>query len=212
MMVSIVDTNWQNFLAPDSDLPPDVVFRVKADDVERRIGAHRLFLAGISLVFRAMFYGPMKETERAVEVKDATPAAFGTMIDYIYRAPDSDFSLEDIKCPQELFELLAVADRYEILYLVKLTSDALRSFAITKENMIFAATVAQKYKPLLEDVSKSVLLRCLKFLNSSNGRDTFTLVAETKKNFPEASFDVFHELIDLGNETFGQPGFEYALI
>ena len=81
MMVSIVDTNWQNFLAPDSDLPPDVVFRVKADDVERRIGAHRLFLAGISPVFRAMFYGPMKETERVVEVKDATPAAFGTMID-----------------------------------------------------------------------------------------------------------------------------------
>ena len=184
-----------------------MVFLVKADGVERRFGAHRLFLAGVSPVFRAMLFGPMKETERVVEVKDTTPEAFGTMIDYIYRAPDSDFSLEDIKCPQELFELLVVVDRYEILYLVKLTSEALRSFAITKENMIFAATVAQKYKPLLQDVSKSVLLRSLKFLNSSNGRDTFALVSETKKNFPEASFDVFHELIDLGNETFGQPGF-----
>merc|ERR1711973_387588 len=76
--------------------PQTVVFLVKADGVERRFGAHRQFLAGISPVFRAWFYGPMKETERAVEVKDATPAAFGTMIDYIYRAPDSDFSLEDI--------------------------------------------------------------------------------------------------------------------
>ena len=211
-MASIVETNWQSFLAPDSDLPPDVVFLVKADGVERRFGAHRLFLAGVSPVFRAMLFGPMKETERVVEVKDTTPEAFGTMIDYIYRAPDSDFSLEDIKCPQELFELLVVVDRYEILYLVKLASDALRSFAIIKENMVFAATVAQKYRPLLEDVSKSVLLRCFKFLNSSNGRDTFSLVAETKKNFPEASFDVFHELIDLGNETFGQPGFYYALL
>ena len=68
-MVAIVDTNWQTFLAPDSDLPPDVVFLVKADGVERRFGTHRLFLAGITPVFRAMFYGPMKETERAVGVK-----------------------------------------------------------------------------------------------------------------------------------------------
>jgi len=210
-MASIVDTNWQNFLAPDSDLPPDVVFLVKADGIERRFGAHRLFLAGVSPVFRAMLFGPMKETEKVVEVKDTTPQAFGTMIDYIYRAPDSDFSLEDIKCPQELFELLAVADRYEILILVELTIEALEFFDITNENMIFAATVAQKYRLLhvdvLVDVSKRLLLKCLNFLNSStNGRDIYALVAETKKNFPEASLDVLYELIDLGNETYGQPG------
>ena len=140
-------------------------------------------------------------------MKDATQAAFGTMIDYIYRAPDSDFSLEDIKCPQELFELMAVADRFGILNLHALTRDSLGSLAITNENMVFAATVALKYRPLLEDVSKIVLLRCLKFLNSStNGRDIYALVAETKRNFPEASLDVLYELIDLGNESFGQPG------
>ena len=139
-------------------------------------------------------------------MKDATPAAFGTMIDYIYRAPDSDFSLEDIKCPQELFELMAVADRFGILNLLALTRDALGSLAITNENMVFAATVALKYRPLLEDVSKIVLLKW-KFLNSStNGRDIYALVAETKRNFPEASLDVLYELIDLGNENFGQPG------
>ena len=184
-----------------------MVFLVKADGVERRFGAHRLFLAGVSPVFRAMLFGPMKETERVVEVKDTTPEAFGTMIDYIYRAPDSDFSLEDTKCPQELFELLAVADRFGILNLHALTRDALGSLAITNENMVFAATVALKYRPLLENVSKIVLLRCLKFLNSStNGRDIYALVAETKRNFPEASLDVLYELIDLGNENFGQPG------
>ena len=151
MMVSIVDTNWQNFLAPDSDLPPDVVFLVKADGIERRFGAHRLFLAGVSPVFRAMLFGPMKETEKVVEVKDTTPQAFGTMIDYIYRAPDSDFSLEDIKRPQELFELMAVADRFGILNLHALTRDALGSLAITFENMVFTATVALKYRPLLDN-------------------------------------------------------------
>ena len=180
-------------------------------------GSLGLFLAGVSPVFRAWFYGPMKEMERVVEAKDTIPEAFGTMIDYIYRAPDSDFSLEDIKCPQELFELLAVADRYEILILVELTIEALEFFDITNENMIFAATVAQKYRLLhvdvLVDVSKRLLLKCLNFLNSStNGRDIYALVAETKKNFPEASLDVLYELIDLGNETYGQPGAEYETL
>ena len=83
------------------------------------------------------------------------------------------------------------------------------SLAITNENMVFAATVALKYRPLLADVSKIVLLKCLKFLNSStNGRDIYALVAETKRNFPEASLDVLYELIDLGNGTYGQPGVE----
>ena len=150
-MASIVDTNWQSFLAPDSDLPPDVVFLVKADGIERFFGAHRFFLAGVSPVFRAWFYGPMKEMERVVEAKDTIPEAFGTMIDYIYRAPDSDFSLEDIKRPQELFELMAVADRFGILNLHALTRDALGSLAITFENMVFTATVALKYRPLLDN-------------------------------------------------------------
>ena len=196
-MASIVDTNWQNFLAPDSDLPPDVVFLVKADGIERRFGAHRLFLAGVSPVFRAMLFGPMKETEKVVEVKDTTPQAFGTMIDYIYRAPDSDFSLEDIKCPQELFELLAVADRYGILNLVELTIEALEFLEITNENMIFAATVAQKYRLLHVDVLVDVSQR---------------LLLKTKRNFPGASLDVLYELIDLGNETYGQPGAEYETL
>ena len=91
--------------------------------------------------------------------------------------------------------------------MVELTIEALEFFDITNENMIFAATVAQKYRLLhvdvLVDVSKRLLLKCLNFLNSStNGRDIYALVAETKKNFPEASLDVLYELIDLGNETF----------
>ena len=114
-------------------------------------GSLGLFLAGVSPVFRAWFYGPMKEMERVVEAKDTIPEAFGTMIDYIYRAPDSDFSLEDIKRPQELFELMAVADRFGILNLHALTRDALGSLAITFENMVFTATVALKYRPLLDN-------------------------------------------------------------
>ena len=66
--MAIAKTNWQSFLSADSDLPPEVFFLVKTEEeecggyVNKKFGAHRLFLAGVSPVFKAMFYGLMKET------------------------------------------------------------------------------------------------------------------------------------------------------
>ena len=84
--MSISKINWHSFLSPDSALPPDVFFLI--EDVEigeegKTIGAHRLFLAGVSPVFKGMFFGPMKDTSEVVEVKETTPDAFDTMIKYI---------------------------------------------------------------------------------------------------------------------------------
>ena len=112
MGVAIVDTNWQNFLLQDSDIPPDVCFLVK-DDTDGEGGsyksfrAHKLLLAGSSPVFRGQFFGPMKETGEVVEVQDTTAEAFGTMIKYIYRSPgpSTSFTLDEISCPQDLIEL-----------------------------------------------------------------------------------------------------------
>ena len=80
--MSAAETNWQSFLAPDSDLPPDVFFLV--NDEENRggsptIGAHKFILAGVSPVFRGMFYGPLKEEREVVEVKETTYKAFDTL-------------------------------------------------------------------------------------------------------------------------------------
>ena len=89
--MAIINTDWLSFLYPDSEIPPDVFFLVKADgkdEESKRIGAHRLLLAGTSPVFRRMFFGPMKETGEVVEVKDTTPEAFEAMINHIYMLPD----------------------------------------------------------------------------------------------------------------------------
>ena len=54
-----------------------------------------------------------------------------------------------------------------------------------------------------------MLLRCLKFIynsTSSGGGDTFALIYETKRNFPEADFNVLHQLIDVGNEALQLQG------
>ena len=208
--MSIVETSWQQFLAPDSEVPPDVFFLVKredgdGDDSSRPIGAHRAFLAGVSPVFRKMLYGPLKEGEE-IEVKFTTSEAFNTMISYIYKPPSSGYfslvpnfrepdkfflgpvSLSDdeeqensddemnpdhrsrIHCPQKFFDLLDLAERYQILNMKQeLTSYAFGTLAITNDNVIFTAQVAKNYQQIFEDVSTKLLAKCLKFLLKKTG-------------------------------------------
>ena len=111
--MALQKVNWQSFLSPESDLPPDVFFLVKPEDENaegsgKSIGAHRLLLAGVSPVFKSMLFGPMKEVGEVIEVKETTHEAFNAMISYIYAPPLHEFTLDDIQCPQKLFELLAL--------------------------------------------------------------------------------------------------------
>ena len=114
--MSAAETDWQNFLSPDSDLPPDVFFLVNEEEgvgQSKTFGAHRLILAGVSPVFRMMFFGPMKETGEVLEVNETTAEAFDIMVKYIYNPLGGDpFNLNHFRCPQKLFELLSLAKRY----------------------------------------------------------------------------------------------------
>jgi len=202
--MSLAENDWQSFLSPDSDLPPDVFFLVKDRENEgesKRIGAHRFLLASVSPVFRGMFYGPVREMGEVVEVVDTTAQAFDAMINYIYYPA---FNLSHIRCPQKLFELLSLGDKYQILKLFKLTSEALENLDIARENMIFTASVAKNYKAIFTDLSIKLTLNCLKFLldkTSGGGKDICALIKETVDNFPEANLDILRELIEVGDQT-----------
>ena len=207
-MAAIIETNWQNFLSSDSGLPPDVFFVVKKEENEEKKGsgwktieAHKFLLAGTSPVFMALFFGPMKETREVVKVRNTTPEAFETMINYIYKPPGDAFILTNVGCPQKLFELLELAERYEIQNLKTLTTEAVENLSVSKENMIFTATVAKKYKTVFEDLSMKLLVKCeeLLFDTTSGVGDICDLISETKENFPEASLDILNELIHVGN-------------
>ena len=131
------------------------------------------------------------------------------MLSYIYKLPGEDtFSLDQTYCPQKLFELLQLAERYQIPNLAKVTVKALETLSITRENMIFTATVATKFKKIFDDLCNKLLVKCLEWLfQTTNGAgDVFALIMETKKNFPGASLDILHELLRVGNETLQVPG------
>ena len=212
--MSIAETDWQSKLSPDSDLPPDVSFLVQGENGEEtKIGAHKFLLAGVSPVFQGMFYGPMKEIGEVV-VKETTPDAFKAMIDYIYHPIGGEaFNLNHTRCPQELFELLTLATKYQISNLATLTTGALTSLSITRETMIFIATVARNYHgTAFKDLSTELMMKCVKFLldTSNGGGDVLALVKETEDNFPEANFDVLRDLRSVAKTVLQLPGIKFC--
>ena len=172
----------------------------EGNDSSKPIGAHRILLGGVSPVFMGMLFGPLKDPREVIEVSGTTHEAFNTMINYIYKPPGSCFfpapalppwHLEDfgddeendeeedafnqdkIGCPEKFFELLNLANMYQLESLRReLTSHALETLAITENNVIFAAEVAKNYRGIFEDVSRGIfedistrlLVKCLKFL------------------------------------------------
>ena len=167
-----------------------------------------MFLAGVSPVFMGMFYGPLKETREIVDVKEISPEAFDNMIKFIYNPKEGTmFNLEEINCPQKLFETLTVANKYQISRLASLAMAALENLVIGRGNMIFAATTAKNYKHAFSELSTKVLLKCLKFfLDTRGGLDVCALIQETFDNFPGASLDILRELFDVGKEALQLPG------
>ena len=170
--MAIVKTSWQEFLSTDSEIPHDVHFLAitenEDNDSRKLIRAHKVLLAEVSPVFRGMLFGPLKETREVIEVKDTTHEAFNTMIKYIYQPPGSrffpalheeeedgyyeeeeEFNQNAIHCPQKFFDLLDLAEMYQILSLKRdLTSSVLAVLAITGNNVVLAASVAKKYASL----------------------------------------------------------------
>ena len=223
--MSLAATDFREFLAPDSDIPPDVTFLVQTEQNKegqedqgssssRPIKAHRQFLACVSPVFRGMFLGPMKETSEVITVTDTTAEAFETMVNYIYNPLSHGDSQNQIVqtiqiiCPQRLFEVHALATKYQLWKLVTLTSEALNTMPITMENMIFTATIAKNYKAAFEDLGSKMLLKCLKFLfdTISDAGDVCELIRRTADHFPEANLEILRELVDVGYTSLQLPG------
>jgi len=162
-------TDWKAFLSPDSEFPPDVCFLLTGEDGNSTLAirAHKWPLAGVSPVFMKQFFGPKQDERELIDVEKTTAEAFQTMIDFIYSKTSSRaggqeaFSLKSISCPQKLYELLEVSDRYQVLGLKSLAKEGLHNFNVTRENGMFAATVANKYMVLFEDLSMSLSMKCL---------------------------------------------------
>jgi len=89
-----IDPNWQstkrtvterNAVMCNNALMADVYFAVGAEfGPAKKVPAHKYVLATGSTVFYAMFYGGLAEERDVIEVPDVEPAAFLSMLRYLY--------------------------------------------------------------------------------------------------------------------------------
>ena len=190
--------NWGSFLSEESEVPPDVFFLVHEEDGgSARIGAHRLLLAGVSPVFKRMFFGPMKETKEVMEVEDTSAKAVRAMIDYIYGPADDVAIREAIKDISSLFELYALADMYDILNLKTKIMVYLYDLEVTKETLVSTATIANSFRRIFTDLSEDLMMRCLKLYLALEDAD--------KEGFP-GDLGIFDELMKVGISTLQLTG------
>uniref|UniRef100_A0A336LUJ3 CSON005144 protein n=1 Tax=Culicoides sonorensis TaxID=179676 RepID=A0A336LUJ3_CULSO len=87
------DPNWQaskstvrerNAAMFNNELMSDVQFVVGSESDIQKIPAHKYVLATGSSVFYAMFYGGLAEDKEEIQVPDVEPAAFLTLLKYLY--------------------------------------------------------------------------------------------------------------------------------
>ncbi|CAN0396998.1 BTB/POZ domain-containing protein 6-like isoform X1 [Lampetra planeri] len=89
----VQSSNWQGLYATirernavmfNNELMADVHFVVGSQEETRRVPGHKYVLAVGSSVFHAMFFGELAENTEEIHIPDVDPAAFLTMMRYIY--------------------------------------------------------------------------------------------------------------------------------
>ena len=104
----------------DSEDLSDVTFRIGEDQTEFNL--HRIFLAMISPVFKAMLYGQMQEAQpnSDVIIEDITSDAFQCIVHFAYCNDPKITS-------QNVLSVLAACDKYQITKLQETCYDFLKS-------------------------------------------------------------------------------------
>mmetsp|Transcript_13985 Transcript_13985/g.38210 ORF Transcript_13985/g.38210 Transcript_13985/m.38210 type:complete len:485 (+) Transcript_13985:51-1505(+) len=105
-----------------------------------RLHAHRPILSARSPVFRAMFFGPMKErNESEIQVNMFTVATMVLLLRFMYAGEVEEVCLED------MVPLMACADHYGVTALCDAIGAYLRE-SISPENSCSVLTLARTYK------------------------------------------------------------------
>jgi len=154
----------------EGGIPFDIRFKViENDDMSEdnsggsMIQAHKFILASHSPVFKKMFYGSLKETSDPIIVKDTTIIAFEKLIDYVYQV--------DIDCKEiavrELYDLVNLAERYEIVKLKEELRLQMEIVPMTMGNLMEVSSIGCKFSKLFETTSASLLMNCAKFFQKN---------------------------------------------
>lgn len=161
--MSLKKIPWTNYFTTDPPLPFDVAFNIiEGGIVTEQILAHRYLLATCSSVFCTEFFGLLAEKRKIIPIKETTGHAFNFLLQYMY-----GFSLDyDEITVDQLFEILNLAERYDVAVLKEHITEKLAEFAVIVEEVVEVAQVALAYSHF-ETASNSVLLTCSRIVKKN---------------------------------------------
>jgi len=154
---------WTNYFTTDPPLPFDVAFNIfEGGIVTEQILAHRYLLATCSSVFCTEFFGLLAEKRKIIPIKETTGHAFNFLLQYMY-----GFSLDyDETTVDQLFEILNLAERYDVAALKEHVTEKLAELTVFVEEVVEVAQVALAYNHF-ETASNSVLLTCSRIVKKN---------------------------------------------
>jgi len=166
--MSLAEVDWKRYLGPNSLIPADLEIRVlegedKNDWLRENVHmAHKSFMASVSDVFAAQFYGKLAQDKTYTYFENTTMVAVGTFLEFIYSKP-KEFSLGSLSI-DNLFLVLSLADKFNIYTLGAKVRIAIRRFPLEKSNVMEVAAVAEKYLEVFDGFSRRLQKRCAEFL------------------------------------------------
>ena len=116
------------------------IFREEDTGEEKKLGAHKLFLALSSEVFMNQFFKQFAEAKQGtVTVTDSTFKTFKIFLDHIYgiKVPWSSLS------HSTLYKLFELANKYQMNSLAESVCKCVSEMEVTSENILQVASIAQ---------------------------------------------------------------------
>jgi len=201
--------DWEALLCENPRIATDIQFRiieeVFVDGTQETkteiLRAHKLVLAFVSDVFKALFYGAMREETEEILIRDTTIEGFKEFLKMIYILADKrcHTQVTDVKL---LFEILNLTKRYIIPKLEAFVEEQLSSVNLTEFNVVPTVIVANEYRGMdgFQVVSGGLLKRCSRFLTESfSSSNLFQFLAQVETTFSEKTLSLIIQLLASAN-------------
>ena len=172
-------------LSSSSPIPGDIKFKVmdKEDKVVASLDAHKIILALHSDHFKNAFFGSgtmFKESEEnIVVIKETTKEAFEDYVGFNYEKR-VEFEKKNL---MELYELLNLAERYQVKQLKDKVSDFIKNFPLSIDTVAKVAATACEF-PQFGEVSQELYAKCVTFLGTqfTDAQSVLNFVARNEDN------------------------------
>jgi len=175
--------DWSILSTLLSPIPGDIKFKVvdKEDELETTLDGHKIILALHSEHFKNAFFGTgvmfKEQEEGTMVIKDTTKEAFEDFLGFNY---EKKIEFEK-KTLRELFEILNLAEKYQVKELKDRVSEFIENFTdkapLTINNVVDVAATAQEFYHF-DNLSKALFARCVAFVGSkfSNAQSVLNFV------------------------------------